>query len=436
MSNMPSTIETLSAALKARSIDCTLTGEFSSILSFTAAPLSYTLRIAGSETSTTVLVIKSRENASNAFKVTDEDDLAKLCAWVEDFQSEKEKEAVHGQLRPKPQSDSALLDLLEPDTAWSKFIEPFAPAQTMVEWGQLLDAVVTLFVPFGLRPSFASADSISFGVEDLATNAYQAGPKIFRLKKHGFRTKIRGGLNLSTCVTLLYARTYRAQQAEADRKRMLSRVLVEAGYVGAPEEDDDFMPQKVLLYDLSKGEDRRALVARILLMRDLERKGKVPFEEGKWMGKQKNHWERTLDPEQRPNAHAYHLRKEAGRVSGLRNEIKEHDIDLGAEEETVTRRLRPQAGEENLLEWVLWEEQDKLNEELLEFKEEQAQKRERLGDTVPELTREEDDETVGPVTPPDSPPRHAFSKGLAGMGGGDEVAGMRLYAGTLLELHQ
>ncbi|KAK7191480.1 hypothetical protein DPSP01_002920 [Paraphaeosphaeria sporulosa] len=120
--------------------------------------------------------------------------------------------------------------------------------------------------------------------EDSFILSFTATPLSYTLRIAGHRTStIVLVLNLSTCVTLLYARSHGATQAASDRTDM----LVEAGYVGVQEEDD-FMPQIIRLYDLSKVQDRTALVKRILLMRDLERKFKAPFEEGKWMGKQKS----------------------------------------------------------------------------------------------------------------------------------------------------
>ncbi|KAL5379683.1 hypothetical protein PMIN03_011763 [Paraphaeosphaeria minitans] len=424
---MLSTLETLHEALNLRSIPCTFTGEDSSILSFTTTPLSYTLRIVGHKISTIVIVLDSRKDASIAFTVVSDEDFAAFCAWICDFQAEQEKNSVHGQLKPVPQSDAALLKLLQrnaPDC-----FNTFAPVEMMVQCGHLLNAVVTLFAPFGLKPDVSSADSVSFGVKHLVTNEYYAGPKITRFRERDSKaTETRGNLNLSACVTLLYARSHGAAQAEADRKRMLSNKLVEAGYVGEQEEDD-FMPQKVLLFDLSKAEDRTALVERILLMRDSERKGKAPFDQGRWMGKQKSNYREigaAPCPGQRPAANAYHLRKEVGGRGGLRRELKEHDIDLGVDERTVKRDKRPPAGDENLLEWVLWKQQDRVNERLVK---EQEDSRE----TAPEPTREEDEETVEPVTPPDSPPRDAFPKSLTDVGE-DGIGDMGLNAGTLREL--
>ncbi|KAF2445005.1 hypothetical protein P171DRAFT_287293 [Karstenula rhodostoma CBS 690.94] len=431
---MPSTLESLHSALNARSIPCTLTGELSSIMSFTNAPLSYTLRIAGSKTSTTVLVIKSQEFTSNAFRVINEDYLAELCVWVSNFQSEKEREAASGQMRLVPRTDSALLGILQKDIETSNLLEPFAPAHTMVEWGHLLDAVVTLFAPFGLQPDFSAPDSVSFGVKELITNGYCAGPKIFRLKKYGFEGEIRGGLNLSTCVTLLYARNLGPAHADADRNRMLSRMLVEAEYVGELAEDD-FMPLKVLLYDLAKADDRRALVERVLLIRDLEREGQPSFEKSKWMGKQKRYYMRidfTPDEKSRPAARAYHLRKEAGKGSRLREDITDEDINFGAKERVVERSPRPPTGGENPIEVALWKELERFNESR-GLMMEQTLKRERDGGVVPELTREEDEETVGPVTPPASPFTHAFNMVEEDE---DEDGGIRLHPDTLPELGQ
>ncbi|KAJ4350219.1 uncharacterized protein N0V89_008840 [Didymosphaeria variabile] len=419
ITNIPAT---LYDSLNAHALPCILTGELSTILTFTTAPLFYTLRIIGSKASNTVRVVKARENTSNAFTITSQADVTGLIIWILEFAIEKETEAYCGQLRLVPRTDSALLRALRSDAP--NLLEPFAEARTMVEQGYLLDAVVELFTPFGLQPTLSDA-SVSFDAKELRTNELHACPKIFRLKKYGFESDIHGGLDLSSCVTLLYARSYGATVAAVDKKRILSSMLVEAGYIDELDQDD-FMPQKVLLYDLSKAEDRNALVERILLMRDSERNDKAPFEMGKWMGKQEGPRVGTrtnLCPERRPKAHAYHHRKGADRTSSLRFNILREDIEFGEKEMVVKRSRLPPAGDENLLEFVLWQEQDRVNEVLLEGK----QKLE--SEQIPELTQYEDnEEMVEPITPPTSPSEHSFAKSWADMVDEDEEDEVELVA--------
>jgi hypothetical protein len=112
---MTSTIQTLCEALNAQGTACTLAGEFSSIITFTTAPLSYTLRITDSSSATIVHAVKDRENTSHALSITDSEDLAELCTWVSAFQTEKQREHICGHLKPTPQPDSTLLALLHPD---------------------------------------------------------------------------------------------------------------------------------------------------------------------------------------------------------------------------------------------------------------------------------------------------------------------------------
>ncbi|KAL1609935.1 hypothetical protein SLS60_001600 [Paraconiothyrium brasiliense] len=413
---------TLCDTLNAYRLPCILTGELSTILTFTTAPLSYALRIIGSEASNTVRVIKIHENSFNAFAITSQADFTELIIWIFEFAIAKETEAQCGQLRPVPRTDSALLSVLRSDA--TDFLEPFTEARTMVKQGCLLDAIVELFTPFGLRPTL-SGDSVSFDAKELKTNELRAGPKIFRLKRSGCKSEVRGGLDLSSCIILLYAGSYGATQATADKKRIYSNKLLEAGYIDELDQDD-LMPQKVLLYDLSEAVDQIALVERILLMRDSERKAKAPFEMGKWMGKQgtpRVGIESTPCPERRPKAHAYHRRKATDRASSLRFNIMRDDIDFGKEEEVMKRLRLPPVAKESLLEFALWREQVRVDELLSEGKyKPEAQQ-------IPDLTQHEDkEETVEPSTPPTSPPKHFLAKSWADMVEEDEDDEVELVA--------
>jgi hypothetical protein len=430
---MTPTIRTLCKALNRQGTWCTFTGEFSSIITFVTAPLSYTLRITDSSSADIVHVIKERENASNAFSISDSDCVTKLCTWVSDFQTERQQESICGHLKPAPQPDSTLLALLHP--AITNPLQRFVEAKAMVDRRHLLDAVVSLFTPFGLQPML-DTDAVSFGAKELITNAYHPGPKIFRLKKPGFEINVRGGLDLSTCVTLLHARSHGAAQVAADRDRTLSAMLVEAGYVDDDDDHEDHedacLPQKVLLYDLSKAEDRRALVERVLLMRDSVKPEKTSFEMGRWMGKQKSSFKGiplAPCPRATPAAHAYYQRKQAGKGSGLRGEIKREDIEFGTREKKVKRSRRPLVGKENLLELVLWNEQDRVNGEILTWMEE----KQWVEEAMLELTCGEDDEDddreveeAEPFTRPASPFKHVFSKRWTAMVEEDEEDGMNL----------
>lgn len=428
------TLETICGALQKYSIPSTLVGEQGSNLSFTTAPLSYTLQIVGHKTEPIILVMKSQENASNVFSIGNVDNLAELCSWICEYQEEKRRELVRGQLRPAPQSDTALLELLRSDAADPLNI--FTTVQTMLEWGHLLNMVVALFTPFGLQPTFASANSVVFGVEHLTTDKNRVGPRIDRfrkdkLKKDGVDDGILGDLNLSTCVTLLHVRAHSAAESAADRKRLLSTMLMEAGYIGE-QEDEDLIPQKVLLYDLSKAGDRIALVERILLMQASERKLRVPFENKKRKGEQESRFagiKGAPSPEQRPVAYAYHRKAERGRGSVLKREIREHNVDPVVEERSVERSPMPPAGCENLREYVLLKAQEKVSEE---SQREHGRGQEVCGEVVPGLTFEESEETYGPITPSASLPRYSGKNCVEVEK--DEVGADSLYAGTLLEV--
>ena len=95
-------------------ISCFLKGEFLNILTFTDAPLSFTLHITVGSSASNVRVIKDRENASRECTIEDEADLQTLCSSVLQFQKKKIQEEERGMLRPVPKSDATLLSCLIP----------------------------------------------------------------------------------------------------------------------------------------------------------------------------------------------------------------------------------------------------------------------------------------------------------------------------------
>lgn len=318
-------LDALFITLNSINLLCALRGEDNTILTFDAQPLSYSLRLVGGGAKSTVRMMKDRENASEKGTLHSEDDLHRLCASILDYLQEKKLEDFSGSLRPVPKPDSQLLSLLRTGDQETK-VHRFAEGFRMISRGHLLDAVVELFTPFGLQPDLDIEEStVRFKVPYLKTNGQYAGLRICRFRKNGapilapsrvpdFDAEDNMALDLESCVTVQFVRAYSTKQKQADKQRRVELMLKKAGYVD--ETDEKELGQKIMMYDLSKRDDVLALVERVLLMRDIEKKSKYPFEVSKWMGKQDTPVKKLTDgpsPTRMPHAHAYWLRKSGDR---------------------------------------------------------------------------------------------------------------------------
>lgn len=204
-------------------------------------------------------------------------------------------------------------------------------------------------------------------------------------------------------------------------------------------DEGDYMTEKVLLYDLSKWDDAIALVERILLMRNSGRKAIVASERGRWIGKQESRWSAVGEVPcewKRPRAYGYYMRKVENRGSGLRAEIEREDVGCGKEKKKFFKgERRAEDCGEGLRTWVLWRQQDKVNETLVEgvpelepalqldlgTKTAQPPVLEVSSSTGKSWSEiftddEDDEELVEPVTPPSRPVslrKCSFTKGWA-----------------------
>ena len=305
----------LEVVLPTIGIPCTMCGELGTILTFSNAPLSYSLRITKDRCTSIVRMIKDLESVSHEREIRSEVDLQSLCSEILAFLTERECEKKSGSFRPVPVQNAKLLDMLECRNGLFGH-ERFREASRMVARGHLLDAVVEVATPFGLQPERIDGSFVRFHSAGLKQGE-MPGLRIYRFGKFGsempapfYDEKGVMPLDLGKCVVMGFVKVQDAEQRKADEARQLGPMLRRGGFV--KDLDDEDFSTKSLLYDLSKPEDILAMMERILLMRDTQRALKMPFEMGKWLGKQKNQaevLENYPDPISRPRAYACWLRQ-------------------------------------------------------------------------------------------------------------------------------
>ncbi|KAF2244192.1 hypothetical protein BU26DRAFT_569191 [Trematosphaeria pertusa] len=288
-------LDTVQHLLTALGLPTSLLGERSSILKFTGAPLSFSLRITGLSVLSPSTAAQDRtcvhihtERSTRKFQVASDKDLKAIARYV--LHCKEEKEAATGYLRRAPMGDSALLDFLRT----GKFCEVprFAEAERAVGRGCLLDACVELLGPFGLQPAELDREVVVFGHKYLKGDdgvkitrlaGYVSSPEEMETDIDSDSTygSLSNSIDFSSAVVVSGLKTADANQLDADCERRLPRVLRKAGV-----SFDEEAPSKGLVYALSAYSDLVALAKRILAYRNKLLANEDPFEEQGWTGKQ------------------------------------------------------------------------------------------------------------------------------------------------------
>jgi hypothetical protein len=272
-----------------------LKGEKSSVLVFErATPLRYSLHVVGQpspsaavkdEQATLVPALNSpcrhvyiaTDFSFDQYIINDVNSLATVMGKI--IQSWRGLESNTGRVRPKPKTDEQLFEILQDD---NDSLHPrFSEAEYAIENNCLLDACVSLLLPFGLRPHERDGQCVRFGHR--AFDFEEWGIEIVRFdrflsaeKKASLQEPFRSGV----IVAGLSANTL--EQREADLIRRIRRSACAAGCM-VEFINGKFADKFGLVFSLHLEEDREDLVKRLLVHRDeKERQWKENITD-KWM---------------------------------------------------------------------------------------------------------------------------------------------------------
>ena len=378
-------LQHLTAALH---LPTTFEGESHTILRFKRKPLSHSLHFTAGNSSTSVYVHNDADPPAHEFFVKGEEDLHTIARAI--LTLKLELTSGRGELRPRPRSNTELLDILNSGRGDEEGILRFAEAHRSLCRGNLLDAVVELLSPFALQPENqenkrirvdlapqkmvrehhkpveifierldrylmgsaaddTSSDSDSDSSSSDSSSDSSSSSDSQRVKP----------ITPTSSILITNLKTNDYPRALQDRTRQPKKILhgdKRHAYAELP---------KGLIYDLSRHNDVIAFVSRILVGREEVYAGRlIPFE----VVCEEKGWGRKMEgPDYAARGSVTHARIQAARARRTNLSLvvsAEGVVDEGASVGDVMARKRDAEAEEERLATKIEGERGKLEESM------------------------------------------------------------------------